>query len=140
MGRWFSNLGYRMNMFMRGRYGYDELFLFLSVAGFLLMLISVFPYLHFLYLLGAALLIWACVRSMSKNIYKRQMERSRYLNIKNKIMQKFRQYKRKWRDRKIYKYYKCPNCKVTVRISNPGKGRRIVITCPKCRQSFEKRT
>ena len=49
-------------------------------------------------------------------------------------------YKNIWRDRKTHKYYKCPGCAAFVRIRKPEKGRRILVTCPKCRQSFEKRT
>jgi len=140
MNRWFENLGYKINQFMRGRYGYDELFRFLTATGLLLMLLSFLPHLYFLYVFGAALMILACARSLSKNILKRQMKRSNYLNFKNRILQKLRLARSRWRDRKIYRYYKCPNCKVTVRISNPGKRRRIEIACPKCGAKFEKRT
>lgn len=140
MKKWFSNLEYKMNCFMQGRYGYDELSRFLSVTALILVIISCFKYLHFLYILGFAILIWSIVRTFSRNIYKRQRERSRYLIIRNKIVQKFRLYKGMWRDRKTHKYYKCPGCKNFVRIKKPEKGRKIMITCPKCRQSFEKRT
>lgn len=139
MKKWFSTLGYKVNDFMYGRYGFDELSRLLLLSGFIMAVISRFPYLKLLYILGFLLLVWSFARAFSKNIYKRQMERNRYLIIKNKIMQKFRLYKGIWHDRKTHKYYKCPGCKTMVRIVKPGKGKRIMVTCPKCRQSFEKR-
>ncbi|MBR3231854.1 MAG: hypothetical protein IKF75_04170, partial [Lachnospiraceae bacterium] len=44
--------------------------------------------------------------------------------------------KQEWKDRKTYRYFKCPGCGQEVRVPK-GKG-RIRITCPKCHQSFEK--
>jgi hypothetical protein len=140
MRKWFSNLGYKISGFMQGRYGYDELSRFLSIAGIIIMFVSCIPYLHLLYFPGLAMLVWSWYRIFSRNIYKRQMERSRYLDIRDKTVQKFRMRKSMWRDRKTHKYYKCPGCKTFVRITKPGKGKRIMVTCPKCRRSFEKRT
>lgn len=140
MKRWFSTLGYKVNAYMQGRNGYDELSRFLAISGLILMILSWFPYLHFLYVFGFAMLIWSWVRSLSRNIYKRQAERNRFLSIRNKCTQGFRRYKNRWRDRKTHSYYKCPSCKTMVRITKPRKGIRIMVTCPKCRQSFEKRT
>jgi flagellar biosynthesis component FlhA len=85
MKKWFSSLGYRIQYFMQGRYGYDELCRFLSISALVLLLLSYIPYLGFFYFLALALLVWSCFRSFSKNIYKRQMERQKYLTIKNKV-------------------------------------------------------
>lgn len=140
MKKRFSNWGYKLSSFMQGRYGYDELSRFLSIAGLIIMVFSWFPHLNILYFLGLALLLWSWFRTFSRNIYKRQMELSKFLNLKGKITQKIRLYKNMWRDRKTHKYYKCPGCRTYVRIKKPAKGKRIMVTCPKCRQSFEKRT
>ncbi|HOV26449.1 MAG TPA: hypothetical protein PK566_08845 [Pseudobacteroides sp.] len=140
MRRWLSTLEYKVNGFMQGRYGYDELSRFLSIAGIIMILISYLPYIRFLNIIGFVLLVWSLGRALSRNFYKRQMERNRYLSIKNKTTQRFRLYKSMWRDRKTHKYYNCPGCKADIRIKKPERGRRIMITCPKCKQSFEKRT
>jgi hypothetical protein len=140
MRKRFSNFGDRLSGFMQGRYGYDELSRFMSAIGIIIMVISLFPHLHFLYTIGFALLILSLLRSLSRNIYKRQMERNKYLSLRSKPVQKIRIYKKMWRERKTHEYYKCPGCKAYVRITKPGKGRRIMVTCPKCRQSFEERT
>lgn len=140
MKKWFSNLGYKLSGFMQGRYGYDELSRFLAIAGMILMLMACIPYLSFLYAFGFAMFIGSWFRTMSRNIYKRQMERSKYLIIKNGLVQKFRLFRNMRRERKTHKYYKCPSCKAYARITHPGKGKRVMVTCPKCGQSFEKRT
>jgi hypothetical protein len=140
MRKWFSTLGYKMSAFMQGRYGYDELSRFMFIIALILMILSRFPHLHLLYIPGFVLLMWSWVRTTSRNIYKRQTERNRYLSIKNKFTGKFRLLKGRWRDRKTHRYYKCPSCKAMVRIVKPPKGKRIMVTCPKCRHSFEKRT
>ncbi|HHW00586.1 MAG TPA: hypothetical protein GXX36_13685 [Clostridiaceae bacterium] len=140
MKKWFSNLGYKLRHFMQGRYGYDELSSFFFICGFVLLLLSYIPYLKILYIISFILLMWSLRRAFSKNIYKRQMERQKYLTSKNKIKQKFLLFKNVWRDRKTHKYFKCPYCKSVIRISKPGKGKTIAIHCPKCGQECKKRT
>lgn len=140
MKKWLENIGYKMQQFMQGRYGNDELSRFLSITALVLLILSLVPYMKILYFLSIILLIWSCFRSFSKNIYKRQTERQKYLQIKNRIKRKPLYYRNVWRDRKTHKYYKCPNCKAIARISKPGKGRTININCPKCGQGFSKKT
>jgi DNA-directed RNA polymerase subunit RPC12/RpoP len=140
MKKWLENFKYSLQRFMQGRYGYDELSWFFSIAGLILLLLSALPYLSILYFIAIALLIWSWFRAFSKNVYKRQIERSKYLNIKNKVTQKFRLCKNVWHERKTHKYYKCPHCKAVVRVIKPEKGRTINIHCPKCGNSFNKKT
>lgn len=140
MKKWFGNIGYKIQQFMQGRYGYDELSRFLSISAIVLLFLSLIPYMGILYFLSFILLIWSVFRSFSKNIYKRQTERQKYLQIKNKIKRTFVLLRNIWRDRKTHKYYKCPDCKAVARISNPGKGRTIAINCPKCGHEFSKKT
>ena len=140
MKKWLSNIGYRIQYFMQGRYGYDELSWFLFVSGLVLFILSRIPYLWVLYFLAFALLVWSLFRSLSRNIYRRQMERQKYLTLKYKVKQEFLLYRNVWRDRKTHKYYKCPHCRAIVRIRRPGKGITISIGCAKCGQEFKKRT
>ncbi len=124
---------------MQGRYGFDELSRFLAIAGLVLLLLSRVPYLGILYFLAFVLLIWSWFRGFSKNKYKRQIERQKYLTIKNGVKQKILLLRNIWRDRKTHKYIKCPQCKAIVRIGRPGKGKTITVGCPKCKQEFSKK-
>ncbi len=141
MKRFFENLGYKFQAFMQGRYGTDELSYFLSMASLVMLLLScLIRPLGILYLPALALMTWSLYRSMSKNIYKRQKERTGYLEFRRKIEKKTALLKNMWRDRNTHRYYKCPHCKAIVRIPKPGKGRNIVITCHRCHGTFNKRT
>ncbi len=141
MKQFFRNLGYKFQAFMQGRYGMDELSYFLSIAGLVLVLLSgLFRPLSFLYFLALAMLVWSWYRSFSRNIYKRQQERGKYLEIRERCRKRVTLRKNMWRDRKTHRYYKCPNCGAYVRIPKPGKGKNIMITCHRCHNSFNKRT
>lgn len=140
MKRFFENIMYRLQRFMYGRYGYDELSRFLLISAIVMLVLSLIPFLKVLYFVAFVILMWSWFRSFSKNIYKRQMERQKYLTVQSKVRQRFRLYKNIWLERKTHKYYKCPNCKAVVRIMRPEKRRTINIQCPKCGNSFDKKT
>lgn len=140
MKKFFENVMYGLQRFMYGRYGYDELSRFLLNCAVVMLILSLIPFLRILYFVAFALLIWSWFRSFSKNIHKRQMERQKYLAVQNKVRQKFRLYKNIWIERKTHKYYKCPHCKAVVRIMKPEKRITINIQCPKCGNSFDKKT
>jgi len=140
MNNWLSNIRYRLRSAMQGRYGYDELSRFLNISGLVLLLLSLVPYLRILYYAAFAVILWSWFRSLSKNIYKRQNERQKFLAIRNRVIKTIAFYRDAWRYRKTHKYYKCPHCKATVRIRKPEKGKKINIRCPKCNQAFVKRT
>ena len=68
----------------------------------------------------------------------RYAENQKYLALKNKWMYKWENHKRMREQKKIYHIYHCPYCKQKIRIPK-GKG-SIIITCPKCKQEFGKRS
>lgn len=136
MKRWIQNLSARMQTWMYGRYGYDELSRFLSVAAVVLILFSmVFPPVN---AVALALLVWGMFRTYSRNIEKRQREREAYLGFTGKIKQSFKRWKNMWRERKTHRYYKCPSCKVHLRVPK-GRG-QIEISCPKCHNKIIRKT
>ena len=77
MKSFLEHVRYKIQAFMQGRYGMDELSYFLSMTGLTLFLLSVLirP-LSILYFPALAVLIWSWFRSFSKNIYKRREERN----------------------------------------------------------------
>lgn len=138
MKQWLEKTGRRINQWMVGRYGTDELSRFLLWCGIILMILSMFEPLKYLYFPALIFVVWSVFRALSKNIIKRSRERDFYLRKTGTIRNKIALFKRMFKDRKTHRYYKCPNCKTMVRVPK-GKG-RICITCTKCRHEFIKTT
>ena len=133
---------------MEGRYGADELNRFLTVCGWVLLLLGFVLSMiakRGAQIAGTALvtLSWACLifsvfRTMSKKTSQRASENYRYFVCKNKVVGWARRLKSRWQDRKVHRYFRCPQCRATVRVPK-GKG-KIRITCPKCRNQFIKKS
>jgi len=140
MRNFFSDLSYKFSVFMQGSYGRDELSRAITIAAIGGVVLSTFRPLHFFVYIALAILIWSAYRSFSKNRTARERELEAYRKIKDTIVNKFKLIKSMWRDRNTHIYVKCPNCRTYVRISKPPKGKRIRITCPKCRNTIEKNT
>ena len=131
---WFRKLGWKitagMRLFMTGRYGTDKLNMYILGAGVIVCLLTMFIPSALVDLaltaISYALMIWAIIRTFSRNTYKRYQENRRFLLLVDRI-----------KDRNN-RYYTCPKCRQTVRVPK-GKG-KIAITCPKCREKFIKKT
>ncbi len=130
MKGFFQKIGDGLRRFMQGRYGQDELCNFLCIAALVLVLLSWIPPLRFLYVISLALLVWSLFRCYSRNISARQAERAGYMRLRGKCTGFFALQKRKWTDRKEYKYFRCKKCGAVLRVPK-GKG-EIKVTCPKC--------
>lgn len=142
----------KLRRFMAGRYGADQLNRFLSIlilvfCGVMLVLQAIATRqetvstamsvaLRILTALLWASLIFSVFRMFSKNYAKRSEENKKYLAIKYKITSKFNLIKRQIKDRKLYKYFSCPQCGKTLRVPK-GKG-KVRVTCPNCANSFIK--
>lgn len=135
---WFRSLGSKAQSFMYGRYGYDELSQFLSMAAFLCIVIGLFAYPGFLCGLAMALYLISMLRMYSKNTAKRQQERNFYLRKTQPLRDWKALQKRKFADRKTHRFYRCSQCKASLRVPR-GKG-RIKIRCPKCGTEIIKKT
>lgn len=138
MGNIFRNLMFKFQRFMVGRYGFDELGKFSVILALVLYGVSTVFRLGFLYYASLVLLLWSYYRCFSKKVYKRREELNKYMVFKNKFVGKYRLWKQMWRERKIYKYFKCPKCKSVWRFPK-GKG-KIEITCKNCKTKMIKRT
>lgn len=126
---------------MQGRNGPDNLFRFSLIVSLGIALVSMFirnPWvrLPFTFLYYGAL-IYCVFRMLSKNVYKRRMENSKYLAIKGRVKSFFNRKKAQFRDRKTHVYKKCPACKATLRL--PKKKGKHTVSCPRCKNSFETR-
>ena len=123
---------------MYGRYGYDELSQFLSKTALLCVIVGLFAYPGFFCGLAMALYLVTMFRMYSKNIMKRKQERDAYLRRTQPLRDWRALQKRKFNDRKTHKFYRCSQCKTSLRVPK-GKG-KIKIHCPKCGAEIVKKT
>ena len=74
----------KLQRFMTGRYGADELGRTLNIVVLVSLVVSMFsgllPVLSVFYWFGIALMIYNCFRMFSKNVSKRYEENQRYLS------------------------------------------------------------
>ena len=126
----------KIQRFMIGRYGADELSKAQSVVVMILLILSLFGRLGILYWLALALMIYSVWRMFSKNVSKRYEENQKFVNFRYRIVVKWDKMKKRMAQKKTYKFFKCPTCKQEVRVPK-GHG-KIEITCPKCRERFVK--
>ena len=113
---WFRSLGSKMQSFMYGRYGYDELSQFLSKTALLCVIVGLFAYPGFFCGLAMALYLVTMFRMYSKNIMKRKQERDAYLRRTQPLRDWQALQKRKFNDRKTHKFYRCSQCKTSLRV------------------------
>ena len=128
----------RMQRFMAGRYGNDQLNQFIFIVAIISMVLEIITRQSLFYTLTLVLLILAYVRVFYRNINKRYEENMKFLQKKDAILNKFRKQKYYAAQRRNFHIYTCPQCKQKIRIPK-GKG-KISITCPKCRTSFIKKS
>ena len=128
----------KFRQFMIGRYGTDGLNQFLSVASLVLLLIAIVSRINLFTWLGVALLVFCYYRTFSRNISKRTEENYKFYTLKDRVNGKFRGLKEQWANRKIYHYYRCPQCRQKLRVPR-GRG-RIQISCPRCGTQFIKKS
>ena len=138
MKNWFRRMGERLARFMYGRYGNDTLNRVLFVAAILLMLLTWIPRLWWMVFPSWGLLLWATFRCYSRNLTKRRGELAAWTSFWGRIRGFFLLQGSRWRDRKTHRYFKCKQCRVTLRVPK-GKG-MIDVTCPKCGSVTVKKT
>lgn len=136
--QWLSNAVIKLHRFMQGRYGADEISYVLLAVSVVLMLISNIDKLWFIYFIALIPLGLSILRALSRNITARISEREKFLKFAEPIKAFLKLQKNRIRDRKTHRYFKCKNCKATLRLPK-GKG-KISITCPKCGNKFIKKT
>lgn len=127
--------GDRYIKFMKDRYGIDELYKFLLLICFVLIVINTFISNNIIRLFEVLLIVIIFYRYMSKNIKLRNKENDKYLEIKDKIIKLFDYNKKKYKDRNTHMYKKCPKCKQKIRL--PLKKGKHTVKCPNCGNRFD---
>ena len=132
----------RMLSFMQGRYGVDQLSGFLIWTAVIIAVITMFVRIPVLQIVTWVMIIYAYVRIFSKQINKRYAQNQKFLDATWGIRKFFAdiRYRIKYgkQTTEPYHIYKCRKCGQKIRVPK-GKG-RIMITCPKCKYQFKKKS
>lgn len=131
-----------LRKFMIGRYGSDRLSMFLLIISMVLTLIGSLLKMPVLNLIGYVPMLISIYRILSTNLTRRRMENYKFVMLMNPLNAWLRKTTSRItnyiRYGKTHRHFKCPDCKAQLRVPK-GKG-TIIITCPKCRTEFKKRT
>lgn len=127
----------RLRMFMMGRYGTDQLSMAIIILGMLLTFIGDLISSSILTLLSYLVFGFCIYRMLSKNIAVRQQENYKFLKVWNPAKKSIQPKIEQLKGMRTYKYFKCPNCKQTLRAPR-GKG-KIAVTCRKCNTKFNQK-
>ena len=123
---------------MFGRYGTDQLSVFLLAVYVILAVISRLSYhLYFLSWVALIPLVLAVLRMFSRNLERRRAENAKFLSLASPFVRWFKLRRTIQRD-KDHCYVKCPNCGQYLRVPR-GKG-KITVTCRNCGVSFEEKS
>lgn len=127
--------------FTKGRYGMDQLNVFLIYLVFVLSFVGIFvrssTAFNVLRILAGILSVYAIFRILSKRISARYQENLKFLKATKPIRAQIDLMTLRWKDRKTHRYVKCPVCKKVMRV--PKNAGKIKIKCPRCGHEFIKR-
>lgn len=131
----------KIAIFMQGRYGNDRFNNFLYIVFIALWVVNIFVWNRaaslVIDLLMLVVIAYTLFRALSRNINKRSMENRTFSQIFDSVKNWFVLLQKKFRDRKEFRYLKCPICKAQLRVKNK-KGNHVV-RCPRCGSEFEKK-
>ena len=126
-----------LQRFMYGRYGSDQLNLFLLVVYLLCWFLSLFARLWILRYVGLVAILLALFRILSRNLDRRRAENAKFLKLVRPVTQWIALRRTIHRD-KEHCYFKCPNCGQRLRVPR-GKG-KITVTCRACGNTFQEKS
>ena len=131
----------KLARFMAGRNGPDQLSRALTALLLAVLILCMFAearlsrILMALFMLGV---IYLYFRIFSRNVARRREENAAYMQRTASIRAWFRSLGERWRQRRDYKFFRCPMCRTLLRVPK-GKG-KIKIVCRKCGNSFIRNT
>ena len=127
----------KLYQFMQGRYGIDQLNSFLIIVSIICFVINIFIGSMIIRIVAYSAWFYVIFRMFSKNIYVRSVENEKYLNFFSPLS-RYLKLKLMNQQEPTHKHFACPKCKQMVRVPK-GHG-KIIITCPSCKNKFEKRS
>ena len=133
----FRQLLFRFARFMSVRNGPDQLGMALLVFSFIIQFVMALTGFYWLIYLSYGLYGLFLFRFFSKNRYKRQEENRKFMFLFQNAVLKTKQFFRRLKGIKQYKYFRCPQYKTLLRL-NRGTGEKE-IHCPRCSHEFHKK-
>ncbi|HAX72733.1 MAG TPA: hypothetical protein DCY20_04355 [Firmicutes bacterium] len=128
----------KVQKFMQGRYGVDQLSMGLLILMIVITLIGqLFNQIWLIYFSWVPLIL-CYMRILSKNTYKRYQENLIFIRLWNPIQYKIDNKIKHIKSLKKFRYYKCKECGQSLRVPR-GRG-KLEIKCPKCKYTFIKKT
>lgn len=124
-----------LSRFMMGRYGVDKFSFFLLGTYLVIAVINMFVRTPVITILELLLIAYVFFRALSRNVYRRGAENTRFLAIWGAVTGWFRRTGTRIREVRTKVYHKCPNCKATLRL--PRRKGKHTVSCPKCHRDFQ---
>ncbi|WP_067840952.1 hypothetical protein [Amphibacillus sediminis] len=130
-----ERLKQKLQYFMQGRYGIDQLYIAILVTYFILLFLSRYFESIALVISLWLLIFWAIFRVFSKNIAKRYAENQFLLKVIKQVKSYFSLQIKRIKDSRTHRYRKCSNCGTTLRL--PRKRGKHTAKCPRCQHRFQ---
>lgn len=124
-----------LSRFMMGRYGVDKFSFFLLGTYLVIAVVNMFVRTPVITILELLLIAYVFFRALSRNVYRRGAENTRFLAIWGAVTGWFRRTGTRIREFRTKVYHKCPNCKATLRL--PRRKGKHTVSCPKCHRDFQ---
>lgn len=120
-----NKLKWKMQQFLQGRNGADQLSQASVIAGLVFYFIYIFTRKGVFNWISTIALVYAMFRVLSKNLSARADENRMFMRYVQLV-------KTSWELRKTHKVFICKRCGKIIRVPK-GKG-KIEVTCPSCRE------
>ena len=133
----WERIKFNLSRFMYGRYGADQLSRTVINTSLALLVLHFLTGISLFWTVSLIGYVYAIFRMFSRNVEKRNEENRIYLDKTVKWRTEYSQFKVRWRNRKQYKYFKCPQCRTRMRLSR-GAGEKVVC-CRSCSHVFKQK-
>lgn len=130
----WDKIRYGFRNMMIGRNGVDRLSNALMWTGIGLLVLAMIFNSFILNALALAVYIYAVFRMFSRNVEKRSAENQAYVRKTNQIRTSITHAKNRFKQRKEFRYFKCPECKSWLRV--PRGAGKVKVTCGHCKHQF----
>ncbi|SDY66506.1 hypothetical protein [Tindallia californiensis] len=132
----------RIQRFMVGRHGADQLSAFLLIMSILAMWIGRMTGVSLFMLIGYLLMGIGFYRIFSKDMMSRRRENSEFLRrsipVKNKLKHWVESIGGNTKQAHSHRYYVCTKCHKQLRVPQ-NKGKKVIkVVCPACRNQMKK--